>query len=71
MPIVTIDNVEYNTDNLSPEALQHLQMLQLSDAEINRINAQLAFAQTARNAYANALKVSLIVSTEGLTIGGG
>lgn len=34
MPIVTIDNVEYNTDNLSPEALQQLQMLQLSDAEI-------------------------------------
>ncbi len=71
MPNLTIDNIEYNTDTLSPEALQQLQMLQLADAEINRINAQLAIAQTARNAYANALKVSLNVSTEGLTLGAG
>lgn len=45
-------------------------MLQVTDAEIGRLNAQLAIAQTARNAYANALKAALPVSTEGLVIGG-
>mgnify|MGYP001468085299 CR=1 FL=1 len=36
---------------------------------MGRLNAQLAIAQTARIAYANALKASLPVSTEGLVIG--
>jgi uncharacterized small protein (DUF1192 family) len=36
-------------------------MLQVTDAEIGRLNAQLAIAQTARNAYANALKAVLPV----------
>ena len=69
MATITIDNVEYNTDNLSQDALQQLKMLQVTDAEIGRLNAQLAIAQTARIAYANALKASLPVSTEGLVIG--
>jgi hypothetical protein len=49
-----IDDVEYNTDNLSPEALQQLQMLQVTEQELARLNAQLAITQTARIAYANA-----------------
>ena len=44
-------------------------MLQITETEIGRLNAQLAIAQTARIAYANALKTALPVSTEGLTIG--
>ena len=69
MPTITIDNVEYDTDNLSAEALQQLQMLQVTEQELARLNAQLAITQTARNAYANALKAALPVSTEGLVIG--
>ena len=69
MATITIDNVEYNTDNLSQDALQQLQMLQVTEQELARLNAQLAIAQTARIAYANALKASLPVSTEGLVIG--
>lgn len=69
MPIIKIDNVEYNTDNLSPEALQQIQMLKMTDAEIARLSTQLAIAQTARVAYANALKSSLAVATDGVTIG--
>ena len=64
MATITIDNVEYNTDNLSQDALQQLKMLQVTDAEIGRLNAQLAITQTARIAYANALKASLPVSLE-------
>lgn len=70
MATLTIDNVEYDTNNLSDGAKQQLQMLQVTEAEIGRLNAQLAIAQTARLAYANALKAALPVSTEGLVIGG-
>jgi hypothetical protein len=69
MATITIDNVEYDTDNLSDQAKQQLQMLQVTEQELARLNGQLAIAQTARMAYANALKASLPVSTEGLVIG--
>jgi hypothetical protein len=69
MATITIDNVEYDTDNLSDQAKQQLQMLQVTEQELARLNGQLAIAQTARIAYANALKASLPVSTEGLVIG--
>ena len=44
-------------------------MLQVTEQELARLNAQLAITQTARIAYANALKAALPVSTEGLVIG--
>ena len=59
MPIVTIDNKEYDTDKLSDEAKTQLANVQLTDQEIQRLNIQLAIAQTARNAYAKALNVAL------------
>ena len=55
MPTITINNQDYNTDTLPDSAKQQLQMLALTDAEISRLQAQLAIAQTARNAYARAL----------------
>lgn len=69
MATITIDNVEYDTDNLSDQSKQQLQMLQVTEQELARLNAQLAITQTARMAYVNALKASLSVSTEGLVIG--
>ena len=36
-------------------AKQQLQMLMVTDAEIKRLQAQLAIAQTAKNAYMKAL----------------
>ena len=59
MPNVTIDNVEYDLDTLSDEAKAQLNMLQLTDQEIARANVQIAIAQTARLAYANALNAAL------------
>ena len=69
MTTITIDNVEYDTNNLSDESKQHLQMLQITEAELGRLNAELAITQTARIAYANALKASLPVSADKLVIG--
>ncbi|MBT2787216.1 MULTISPECIES: DUF6447 family protein [unclassified Halomonas] len=56
---VTIDGHEYNLADLSENARNQLVNLRVTDQEIQRLNQQLAIAQTARTAYANALKQEL------------
>lgn len=63
MAAITIDNLEYDTDILSAEAKNQLQSVQFVDAELARLNAQAAVLQTARSAYANALKEALAAQT--------
>lgn len=65
MPMISIDGEEYDTDSLSDETKAQLGSLQFVDAEINRLRAQMAALQTARNAYGKALKESL---TNGATM---
>jgi hypothetical protein len=55
MPKIKINNTEYDTNTLPDAAKQQLQMLALTDAEIKRLQTQLAIAQTAKNAYAREL----------------
>jgi hypothetical protein len=59
MPIIKIDNVDYDTDKLSDEAKAQLISMQFCDQELARLQAQAAAYQTARLAYANALKQAL------------
>ena len=66
MATITIDNKEYDTDHLSNEAKSQLANVQLTDQEIQRLQVLLAIAQTARNAYAQALSAALAM--EGDTI---
>jgi hypothetical protein len=56
MPLIKIDEKEYERDLLSSEAKAQLASLQFVDAELQRLNAQIAVYQTARMAYSNALK---------------
>ncbi|HCR97963.1 MULTISPECIES: DUF6447 family protein [Halomonas] len=56
---VTIDGNEYNVADLSENARNQVINLRVTDQEIQRLNHQLAIAQTARTAYANALKAEL------------
>jgi hypothetical protein len=63
MPTITIDNKQYDTDTLSDSTKAQLTSLQVTDQEIQRLNIQLAIAQTARNAYARALN-ELLPKTE-------
>ena len=56
MAKVTIDNVVYDTESLSPEALAQLQSIQFVDSEIAGLNGKIAAMNTARNAYAAALQ---------------
>ena len=55
MPKIKINNTEYDTETLPDAAKQQLQMLAVTDAEIKRLQTQLAIAQTAKNAYLRAL----------------
>ena len=55
MPTIKINDKDYDTDSLSAEAKAQLDMLLATEGEIRRLQAQLAIAQTAQNAYARAL----------------
>jgi hypothetical protein len=59
MPTIKIDDIEYDLDTLTDQAKQNLQMLHVTEQEIQRLQLQLGIAQTARNAYAQALKAAL------------
>jgi hypothetical protein len=68
MPKLTIDNIEYELDDLTETAKAQLQMMLTTDQEITRLNAQIAIAQTARMAYAKALNEALPALPEGDTL---
>ena len=65
MAKITIDNLEYDTETLSPEALAQLQSIQFVDSEVAQLNGRIAAMNTARNAYATALQELLPQQPEG------
>ncbi|WPZ31651.1 DUF6447 family protein (plasmid) [Sulfitobacter sp. OXR-159] len=56
---ITIDGVAHELSNLSENARAQVTNLRVTDAEIERIKAQMAIYQTARMTYAKALKNEL------------
>ena len=56
MSTITIDDIAYDEDALSDEAKAELGSMQVCDQRIAALQTDLRIAQTARNAYANALK---------------
>ena len=56
---ITIDDKEYDLDKLSDEAKNQLVSLQFVDQELQKLHAQVSVLQTARMAYAIALKDAL------------
>lgn len=68
MPIIKIDNVEYDFDTLSDDAKARLASIQFVDQELARLRAQVAAMQTARDFYVNVLKAALPVVSVGDTI---
>ena len=53
---ITIDDVEYNLDDLSDDAKAQLMNIQFVDAQLQQLNNELAVSDTARIGYTNALK---------------
>jgi hypothetical protein len=65
MANIKINNVDYDTESLTDEAKQQLQMLVLTDSEIKRLQGQLAIAQTAKNTFAQALVQAVVIAPQG------
>lgn len=59
MPIIKIDEKDYELDQLSDAAKAQLASLQFVDAELQRLSFQIAALQTARMAYARELNEAL------------
>jgi hypothetical protein len=56
---ITIDEKEYDTDDLSDNGKAQLASLQFIEANMSELNSKIAVFQTARSAYVGALKAEL------------
>ena len=59
MPKITVDDIEYNTEDLSENGKAQLASLQFLEVQMKKLNSEIAVYQTARNAYIAALKGEL------------
>ena len=59
MPMITIDNIDYNTEDLSGDGLIQLANLQFLEGQIQKIRQELAIYQTAQDTHGQALKAGL------------
>tara|TARA_B100000902_G_C26572312_1_gene557142 strand:- start:129 stop:311 length:183 start_codon:yes stop_codon:yes gene_type:complete len=59
MPKITIDGIEYNTEDLSDNGKAQLASLQFLEVQMNKLNAEIAVYETARTSYVSALKAEL------------
>lgn len=59
MPKITVDDIEYNTEDLSDNGKAQLASLQFLEVQMNKIKSEIAVYQTARNTYAAALKAEV------------
>jgi hypothetical protein len=59
MPKITVDGIEYNTEDLSDNGKAQLASLQFLEVQMAKLNNEIAVYQTARNAYLAALKAAL------------
>ena len=59
MPKITVDGIDYNTEDLSDNGKAQLASLQFLDVQLSKIQGEIAVYQTARNSYVAALKAEL------------
>ena len=59
MPKFTVDEIEYNSEDLSDNGKAQLASLQFLEVQMNKLQSEIAVYQTARNAYVAALKEEL------------
>ncbi|MEI8186555.1 MAG: hypothetical protein WCG19_07650 [Chlorobiaceae bacterium] len=58
-PAVTVNGKKFLVADFTEEAKTQFVNIQAAEAEINRLQVQMALAQTARNAYQQALVIAL------------
>jgi hypothetical protein len=68
MPIIKIDNKDYEFDTLPDQAKAQLNSLQFVESELQRLGAKAAVLQTARASYAKGLS-DVLLNTPSITGG--
>jgi len=64
VPKITVDGIDYNTEDLSDNGKAQLASLQFLEVQITKIKNEIAVYQTAKNAYVTALKAELEKSSQ-------
>ena len=59
MPKIIIEDIEYNTEDLSDNGKAQLASLQFLEIQMNKLQSEIAVYQTAKNTYVAALKQEL------------
>ena len=59
MPKITVEDIEYNTEDLSENGKAQIASLQFLEVQMNKLKSEIAVYQTARNSYVAALKAEL------------
>ena len=59
MPNITVDGIDYNTEDLIDNGKAQLASLQFLETQLKKIQGEIAVYQTARNSYIAALKAEL------------
>ena len=59
MPKITVDDIDYNTEDLSDNVKAQLASLQFLETQLAKLQGEIAVYQTAKNAYISALKAEL------------
>ena len=59
MPKITIDNIEYNTEDLTENGKAQLSSLQFLEVQLQKLRNEIAVYQTAQRTYLAALKAEI------------
>lgn len=59
MPKITVDGIDYNTEDLTDNGKAQLASLQFLEVQMKKLKNEISVYQTARNAYVAALKSEL------------
>lgn len=64
MPKITVDGIDYNTEDLTDNGKAQLASLQFLEVQMKKLQSEIAVFQTAKAAYNAALKAELEKSAE-------
>ena len=59
MPKIIVDDIEYNTEDLTDNGKAQLASLQFLEMQMKKIKSEIAVYKTARNTYVAALQAEL------------
>ncbi len=60
MPKITIDGIDYHTEDLTDNGKAQLASLQFLEVQMQKLRNEIAVYETARQSYVNILKADLV-----------